>query len=85
MFWSCLFCVAACLRVCVSALLQFCSGYFGVGICVVGLCVVVAVWLLDCVAVSRRCSVALSRRCVAKAARRRFTASGGRPSCCSDA
>ena len=34
-------------------------------ICVVGLCVVVAVWLLDCVAVSRRC--------VAEAARRRFT------------
>jgi len=64
-------------RVCVSACLRVCSGYFGVGICVVGLCVVVAVWLLDCVAVSRRC--------VAKAARRRFTASGGRPSCCSDA
>lgn len=65
MFWSCLFCVAACLH--------FCSGYFGVGICVVGLCVVVAVWLLDCVAVSRRCSVAALRRCVAEAARRRFT------------
>ena len=29
---------------------------------VVGLCVLVAVWLLDCVAVSRRCGVALRRR-----------------------
>lgn len=55
------------------ACLRVCSGYFGVEICVVGLCVVVAVWLLDCVAVSRRCSVAVSRRCVAEAARRRFT------------
>jgi len=48
-------------RVCVSACLRVCSGYFGVGICVVGLCVVVAVWLLDCVAVSRRCGVAALR------------------------
>ena len=50
MFCSCLFCVAACLRVCTSAVGTLAWG---------------SVWLLDCVAVSRRC--------VAKAARRRFT------------
>jgi len=56
-------------RVCVSACLRVCSGYFGVGICVVGLCVVVAVWwgcvwlsLCGCWTVSPCRGVALRRR-----------------------
>ena len=66
MFWSCLFCVAACLRVCVSACLQWllrrgdlCGGAVcGCRCVVVGLCRRVA---------------ALRCRGVAEEARRRFT------------